>query len=139
MKGKRDAASGRRSWRVAEMTSNRWFLAETKDEVTGETRRVISCQLSELAPFIGRKTSGRWRCFAYLADTGQGKQEVLFDEIAAVTDLTNLGMLVFRLRSGLLGTETYEAKARNFVGAMHEDPPPLIKGEQVFEWAPKGY
>lgn len=127
------AAARTRHWLLAEMSGNRWFAAEERDETTRSIRRLLSPELRHLAPFIRRNSNGRWRCFVYMADVGHGEGTV-FEEIVSVTDLSNLGMLVFRLRSGLLGTEKYSTSVGNYVGGEDEQPPPLIKGEQVFEW-----
>lgn len=123
----------RQSWRVAALTGDRWFMAEEVGQPGQAARRFVSTQLRDLEPILKEKPS-RWRCFAYLASSEL--RAPLFEEVVAVTDLSNMGGLVYRLKAGLIGVESYGAPRRNFVGPADESPSPLIHGERVFEWRP---
>lgn len=118
------------------MSGARWFVAEDRAKRDGEVRRFISPRLRELAPLIRNNSTGSWRCFAYLADANHAPEGMLFEEILEVTEMTNLGFLVFQLKSGLFGTEAYVENAPMFVGSPHAKPAPLITGKQIFRWWP---
>jgi hypothetical protein len=111
-------------------------MAEDRQKRGGKTRRFISSELRQLTPLIRNNSAGTWRCFAYVSDDEHRPQGFTFDEILSVTDLTTLGMLVFQLKSGLLGREAYGSNAPKIIGSPYAKPEPLISGEQVFRWWP---